>query len=113
MGWLYYILHPPPPIGELATENHQYLAQVAKRIAQESLPVMVVGDFNQSPYSPSYFRFKRDIQGKTLLVNGLPTWKPFYLHIDHVFVKGLSAQAKGLDWLHSDHRPIKIVYLSK
>ncbi|WP_315538569.1 hypothetical protein [Eikenella corrodens] len=39
-----------------------------------------------------------------------PTWKPFFLNIDHALAKGLNVSARTLPWQHSDHRPILAEY---
>ena len=39
-----------------------------------------------------------------------PTWKPFFLNIDHALAKGLNVSARTLPWQHSDHRPLLVEY---
>lgn len=108
-GMVVYVLHPPPPLGRLSADNHRYLEQVANRIKEDNLPALVVGDFNQSPYSPTYMAFWRNSHTHPQMMNATPTWKPFYLHIDHVFAsKPLIANVEALPWAHSDHRALKV-----
>lgn len=109
-----YLLHPPPPINRsLADIRRRYFQHTASRIAQEIHPTLVVGDLNNTPFSPLYRRF---IHASGLVSQHrrfLPTWKPFFLPIDHVLGKNLLTHhvtVKPLSWQGSDHRPLQITW---
>lgn len=108
-GVVVYVLHAPPPIGSLTAGNNGYLNRLGYVVGFEKQPVLVVGDFNQSPYSPTFISFLRDSHTRSQMVNVIPTWRPAWLHIDHVLTgKALVAKVTALPWLHSDHRPLKV-----
>lgn len=103
-----FALHPPPPItAELAATRQKYLDAVAADIAAAGRAV-VVGDLNSSPFSPVFRRF---VQQAGLLPETrglLPTWKPFFIHIDHVLGKNETVSAQAQPWFFSDHRAILV-----
>lgn len=105
-----YALHPPPPITSiLAQSREHYLNTVAERMSQDR-HVLALGDLNSSPFSPLFRQVldKADLRPQTPYY--LPTWKPFFLNIDHVLLRSDTAQVNAypLAWQGSDHRPIKI-----
>lgn len=109
-GIVLYALHPPPPIHSgLAQARHTYLHQVAQRIARDT-HVLVAGDLNAAPYSPLMRQFVRDgaLQFNTLYLT--PTWRPFFLNIDHILTRKVRAHTEALVWTVSDHRPVAVNY---
>ena len=109
-GTALYALHPPPPISsELAGARQRYLAETARALAAEPR-VLAVGDFNSSPFSPLFARFLQESGSRPATRYFTPTWKPFFLNIDHALAKGLNVSARTLPWQHSDHRPLLVEY---
>lgn len=112
-----YLLHPPPPISRsLADIRIRYFQHTASRIAQETHPTLIVGDLNNTPFSPLYRRFTH--AGGLVLQHRrfLPTWKPFFLPIDPILGKNLHSHrvtVKPLSWQGSDHRPLQVTWRSK
>ena len=104
-----FVLHPPPPVNaELANDRLIYFQVVAQKIAADNNAVLVVGDMNNTPYSPIYRRFAKNAQLKDALANASPTWKPFFLPLDRVLYRKHQARAHALKWQYSDHRAIAI-----
>lgn len=107
-----YVLHPPPPINaDLARIRLSYFKQTAQRIQAENLPVIVAGDLNNTAFSPVYRGFIKNAKLQNITLRTLPTWRPFFLPIDHVLVNSKSihsVQARVLPWQFSDHRPLLI-----
>lgn len=110
-GRLIYGVHPPPPLGaNLALARDESLRQLAARIRAEKAPVLVLGDFNSSPFSPRLRHFTEAAGLRRSSPNGRPTWLPGLLSLDHALisarapVSGVGAYA----WRGSDHRPIWI-----
>ncbi|XOF34660.1 MAG: endonuclease/exonuclease/phosphatase family protein [Candidatus Electrothrix sp. YB6] len=106
--------HPMPPLGpELSRLRNEQLDQLPQYVGS-SLPVILLGDLNTSPWSP---HFKRLLQ-RTRLRNSMPgfgvqaTWpdsNPFLripldhvLHSDHIVVRNREV---GPD-AGSDHLPV-------
>lgn len=110
-GRVIYGVHPPPPLGAtLADARNASLRQLATRMASETGPVLVLGDFNSSPFSPQLRQFLDDAGLRRTSANGRPTWWPGLLSLDHALVRGkLPAQGAGAyPWRGSDHRAIWI-----
>ena len=106
--------HPPPPLGpSLTKERDRTLASLADEARQNSTALVVMGDFNATPWCgcmrPMYGAGLRDAR------RGLefgPTWRRTNLiigiPIDHLLLKGGVSAAgcqTGPD-LGSDHRPL-------
>nr|WP_167738621.1 endonuclease/exonuclease/phosphatase family protein [Eikenella exigua] len=109
-GTALYALHPPPPISsELAGARQHYLAETACALAAEPR-ALAVGDFNSSPFSPLFRRFLQESGSRPATRYFTPTWKPFFLNIDHALAKGLNVSARTLPWQYSDHRPLLVEY---
>ena len=104
-----FVLHPPPPVNaELAHERLIYFQATAQKIATDNNAVLLVGDMNNTPYSPIYRRFAKNAQLTDALTNATPTWKPFFLPLDRVLYRKNQAHAHALKWQYSDHRAIAI-----
>lgn len=109
-GTALYALHPPPPISsELAEARQAYLAETAAALAAEPR-ALAVGDFNSSPFSPLFRRFVSESGALPSMRYFVPTWRPFFLNIDHALAKNLGVSARPLPWRHSDHRPLRVEY---
>ncbi len=109
--------HPRPPISATyAAQRNEQLEQLADVIAQESGPLMVVGDLNVTPWSHVFRRFVartglRDSQRGFGVQGTWPTWLPIgRLPIDHCLVSNelvVGRRRVGPD-IGSDHLPIVI-----
>lgn len=112
-----YAVHPRPPDSEAKTEARDSLfVELAGLVGQETMPVVVIGDFNASPWSYSF----RDFTSETNLVNsqngyGLsatwPTGFPVTLvPLDHMLHSNRLTTVDrfvGPD-LGSDHLPLTV-----
>ena len=105
------LMHPPPPLRELAGEHAAQLADFARRLAAIAGPVIAMGDLNATPWSAPYRRFRREADLDAAYPSALgpaswPTPLPL-LPIDHVLARGLDvvSGARGPD-LGSDHYPL-------
>lgn len=115
-GLVIYGIHPPPPINpELANIRDESLMNLAVQIGNEkSDAVIVMGDFNISPYSPIFKDFistARVFETKNRLI---PTWSLGLINTDHILVRNLEFLEIGGShvgwWRGSDHRPIFMNY---
>ncbi|WP_157670350.1 endonuclease/exonuclease/phosphatase family protein [Chitinibacter sp. GC72] len=112
-GLVVYGIHPPPPLGaELAAARDQQLRYLAQQIAQESAPVLVLGDFNITPFSPIYRAFRSQAGLAELGFKLAPSWSPIIgwplLPLDRALARGISARLTIGPALGSDHRPIMV-----
>ncbi len=112
-----YAVHPRPPDSEAKSEARDSLfTELAERVAGETMPVIVIGDFNASPWSYAF----REFTAETDLINsqngyGLsatwPTGFPLVLvPLDHMLHSdGLTTVGRevGPD-LGSDHLPLTV-----
>lgn len=112
-----YAVHPRPPDSQAKSEARDSLfEELAQLIGAESLPVIVIGDFNASPWSYAF----RDFTTETELVNsqmgyGLaatwPTnWPITMVPLDHMLHSD-SLTTVGRDVgpnLGSDHLPLTV-----
>ncbi len=115
-GGIIYVIHPPPPINQkLASNRLAYLQKVKTLIQNEARNsnVMVIGDINATAFSPIYREFIKDTGLQANTSNGLPTWLPFAIGIDHYFSKkncdNCYNKVLPIGWYGSDHRGL-IVY---
>lgn len=104
-------IHPMPPINPgyaLARDNS--ILQEARRLAELDMPGILLGDFNDTPWSPGMRALAPYLSRATGLA---PTWPNAYgrlslLPLDHVLVTrhwSRVEQAVGAD-VGSDHRPV-------
>ena len=106
-GRTLYAAHPPPPINaDLARARIAYLRHLAGRLATEK-SALLLGDLNSSPYSQHYRELLRRAGLHTTTRNGLPTWLPLGLNLDHALVRHGQAHSSALPWHTSDHRPLQ------
>jgi endonuclease/exonuclease/phosphatase (EEP) superfamily protein YafD len=111
-----FSVHPTNPTTRPQSEQQRAtLGRIAQRISAAEEPVVVVGDFNLTPWSPTFRRFLQTTQLRDPRVGrGLfPTWSPPsspwpLIPIDHILV----SSGWALDRLElgprfgSDHRPL-------
>ncbi len=111
---MFYGVHAQRPrIGNHNERKDQFL-RLARQIKEQSLPVIVAGDFNTTPYSP-IFRELVKITGLKDSREGLgwqPSWPtyfpPLWIPIDHVLVTPdiqVRKRRTG-SYIGSDHYPV-------
>lgn len=113
-----YAVHPPPPITSSTTEaRNQIFGLLANQIGQEVGPILVVGDFNATSWSPNFSQLIQDSKlSDTRVANGLqPSWPTFLpsllrIPIDHVLVNNLVQviSRQTLPSIGSDHLPVLV-----
>jgi len=110
-------VHPIPPMGSQEAENNlAYLAVVAESVKKENdRPVLVLGDFNATPWSAHYSQLMSvtQLQNAATRQPFLTTWSPFNLpvlglQLDHILY---SSEFSLCDidagpFNQSDHRPV-------
>jgi endonuclease/exonuclease/phosphatase (EEP) superfamily protein YafD len=115
--WLLVATHPFPPFTPaLGRGQRLQLAAVAARVAAATLPCVVAGDFNATPWSAAYREFTA-ASGLVDTASGRgvqPTWNARLpaprIPIDHVFVSHgvrIARRAVGPD-VGSDHFPVEV-----
>lgn len=103
-----------PIIPRLLHARDDALDRAARLVRAQSLPTVVLGDFNLTPLAPAFRRFEveaglRDAMGGA---GWHPTWQagfwPLALRIDHVFVPPSICveRASVGPAIGSDHRPV-------
>jgi len=110
-------IHPLPPITpDFARIRNQQLQAATAWAKSQTLPILLVGDFNTSPWSPNYLQMQQDAQLRNAqLGHGLhitwPTWMPLlWMPIDHCLhsaefqVNHFSTEPD----LASDHLPLNV-----
>jgi endonuclease/exonuclease/phosphatase (EEP) superfamily protein YafD len=108
--------HPLPPAGsDWARSRDAQLAALADHVQQISAPVLVVGDFNATPWSTGMRRATSGTLGfRSLAAPWNPTWEVrsiFAIPIDHALCTAplvITSRSVGPD-VGSDHRPLEIV----
>ncbi len=56
-----FAVHPPPPLGAaLAAARNRFMTTLAKNVAQNAVPALVVGDMNLTPWSPLFRQFQAE-----------------------------------------------------
>ncbi len=113
-----YGIHPPSPVSpERALARDRFLRRAGAAIAAETIPVVVAGDLNATPWTEGF----RLLTGPADLVNSQegfgysPTWPtqlPSFLRIplDHVLhSRELTVTKREIGpRLSSDHNPIRV-----
>ena len=117
-------VHPDKPDKEWKTQMRRaYLGEVAQWCearARANEPVVVIGDFNATPWSASMKAFTRDTRLRntsqgTIFGATWNVWEPHRLLIDHALLSAhctLLAREVGPD-VGSDHRPLLIRVVAK
>jgi endonuclease/exonuclease/phosphatase (EEP) superfamily protein YafD len=108
-------LHPPPPKNQrLSGQRNRELAAISRYIQTQKTPVIVIGDFNMTLWSPYYQQFTKDARLKDCRQGFgiLPTWTtrfpPLYIPIDHCLVSPniTVMNIKTGNNVASDHLPV-------
>lgn len=108
-----YVVHTMPPANPvLSADNRVYLETVAARVASETKPVIVVGDFNATLWSHN---MQPMIQAGLQWPAGSgvryswPTQRPWFaIQIDQVLTRGAKAGTyRTLGDVGSDHYPVR------
>lgn len=111
---VFYGVHAQRPGGKHFIERKDQFFRLARRISEQSLPVIAAGDFNATPYSPIFKEVVR-ISGLKDSMEGFgwqPSWPtffpPLWIPIDHVLVTpdiNVRTRATG-SYIGSDHYPV-------
>lgn len=111
--------HPPPPIREeLFRWRNQWLAAIAPYVRSQNHPVIVIGDFNISMWSPYYQQAVRaaGLRNSRVGFGLLPSWSPrrwlpwLAIPIDHCLLSPeilVQKMQLGRD-IGSDHLPLLV-----
>ena len=108
-------LHPPPPKNQpLSERRNRELTAISRYIQTQGLPVVVIGDFNTTLWSPYYQEFAKTAKLKDCRQGFgiLPTWTTrvplLYIPIDHCLVSPqiMLLNLKTGNNIASDHLPI-------
>ena len=100
--------------GLLRRDSGKHLGAVADSLAKLEGPVILLGDFNTTPWSPAYRKLVADTELGSASGGRIATWPvwmaPLRVPIDHILVRGpvtvLEAE-RGPD-LGSDHFPVLV-----
>ena len=107
--------HPPPPIGAAMTEDRNaQLADLARLARQTGQPLLALGDFNLSPWSPYFAHLLTDsglrdsAAGRGIQPSWPVGWPPLWIPSDHVlYSDGIQIRHRGIGPdLGSDHYPV-------
>lgn len=112
---LFYGTHFPRPAysKEYSARSRQFMS-LARKISEQSIPVIVAGDFNATPYSPIFKALVKQSGLKDSREGfgwqpSWPTYFPFlWLPIDHILVSPdiqVHNRATG-SYIGSDHYPV-------
>jgi endonuclease/exonuclease/phosphatase (EEP) superfamily protein YafD len=112
-------LHPPPPKTQsLSKQRNQVLETLSHYIQTQKKPVVVIGDFNTTLWSPYYQRFTKSAGLKDCRrgFGILPTWTTrlplLYIPIDHCLVSRLITviDIQTGKNIASDHLPVRVEF---
>jgi endonuclease/exonuclease/phosphatase (EEP) superfamily protein YafD len=109
-------VHPFPPLmGQAYAVRNYQLDVMADVIAQQPPPVIAVGDFNATPWSPTLRRFMNDagLQGPNILTTWPVALGLAGLPLDHILLSrdlAFRRIERGGD-IGSDHRPVFAVVM--
>ena len=112
-----HTVSPKPAAGNRTRERNQQLASISEWAKKQTSPAMIVGDFNVSPWSPSFGRLLRDghLLDSSWYRGYLPSFPASYgklgIPIDHALandqIEFLSR--RNLYEMHSsDHCPVLV-----
>lgn len=111
--YVVYVAHPMPPANaSLSEDNRLYIAELARRVAAETKPVIVMGDLNATLWSGSMgplMRARMSWPAGSGLRHTWPSGRALLgIQIDHVLTKGLRAgRLTVLRNVGSDHLPVR------
>ena len=109
----FFGIHTVPPISQAAaTSNHRQSRYLMERARDENGPIVMMGDWNDTPWSHSYRALMNGFDFDNAAQGGFPTatWRPGFfggIAIGHFFVKNMRAGNwhVGRD-VGSDHRAV-------
>lgn len=110
-----WVTHPIPPVNRFAAEMRDgQLREIGERVAREEGAVIVVGDLNDSPWSPTFREFTRaaGLQSAARGLRSLYTWPTdfpiLFTRLDHCLYAGRLAERgySVLPSIGSDHFPL-------
>jgi len=108
------VVHPPPPLSAELTRIRNEQFDAIAEMARADPRLVVIGDFNTTPWVPSFKRLTRG-NGMTLTSNGFPyatTWPTelglLGIPIDHILIsEGMRVvRHESARNIGSDHRPV-------
>lgn len=111
------VAHPPPPINpSLTAERDTHLRRMAATARASTVPVVVMGDFNVTPWSPVFQEMLRTggLRDTRRGMGLLPTWpaplRGLGIPIDHILVTGglVPVRAQAGPPIGSDHLPLRV-----
>ena len=109
--WVVIIDAREPKTAKLLDQRDRLLIGTAKKINALSGPVVVVGDFNATPLTPTFSDFLKiaGLSASRFYVSTFPSkWKWLGIPIDHILVRHVRVKRiKALPAIGSDHRPLK------
>ncbi|HET7204684.1 MAG TPA: endonuclease/exonuclease/phosphatase family protein [Steroidobacteraceae bacterium] len=105
-----------PVLKHLQLARDQGLRLAAERARDATMPTVLAGDLNLTPYAPAFSRLEHDSRLRDAFVGRLwrPTWQagfwPLALPIDHVLLpEGVCVvDARIGPAIGSDHRPVAV-----
>ena len=114
----FYLIHPPPPLTKEAAQNrNDTFDWLGSYLPQQVGPIVVMGDFNSTSWSPEFVSLLRnthllDSRANQGLQPSWPTWavKPLRIPIDHLLVSSEISviDRQVLPSVGSDHFPVLI-----
>ncbi len=108
-----YSLHPLPPVRPNAYKiRNQLLTEIAKIVGQSDENAIVIGDLNNTMWSPSFRKFMRTsgLKDSRKSIGIIPTWPQsnpaFFIPIEHILVsKEMTVSSlKAVPIPGSDHK---------
>ena len=109
--WVAIFDAPEPKTAKRLGQRDRLLIGAAKRISELSGPVVVVGDFNATPLTPTFNDFLKiaDVSASRFYIPTFPSiLKWLGIPIDHILVRNIRVKrVNALPAIGSDHRPLK------
>lgn len=111
----FYAVHFPRPVFTKGLHDRmEQFMSLARRIDGESVPVIVAGDFNATPYAPIFKQFlkRSGLKDSRTGYGWQPSWPvsvpPLWIPIDHILVSNdIQVHKRGTGThIGSDHYPV-------
>jgi len=113
--WVVIIDAREPKTPKLLDRRDRLLLGAAKKISELSGPVVVGGDFNATPLTPTFndFLMIANVSASIFYIPTLPSiLKWLGIPVDHILVRHIRVKTiKALPAIGSDHRPLKAALL--
>lgn len=112
-------IHTLPPIAsEYKGLRDEQMKLIGGEVLEKSGSFVVIGDFNDTPWTSNFKRFLKMSQAKMAGLVLMGTWPtgmlPFRLQLDHALVKNLKVSDFRVHrTISSDHYPISLTVLLK